>query len=116
MNVWGGNHYIIPSSYDCSRIAFALVKNNLENWRVKENIIGKLSLNGISNDQGYRINNIENNLVSEFLIWKLYFNKSKYNFIVYDYVDSIISAAISLKSYFFDIIQKKFLKKNIKIF
>lgn len=103
----GGNHYIIPSCYDCSRIAFGYIKNNLDDWRIKENIIAILSLNGTKNDQGYKKEVIESLLNDNFSIWKLYFNKSKYNFLVYDYVDSIISAAISIESYFYYIIQEK---------
>lgn len=99
----GGNHFISPSSYDCSRIAFFYFKQKC--WSDKEELEGMISLNPNHRNINYVKDDFKQNLNNRFSIWKLFFNKSKYSYEVYDYIDSIISAAISIESYFYDIIQ-----------
>lgn len=100
----GGNRYIDPTSYDCSQIAFLYCKNDLRKWSNKEQVRGLLSPNSFVS-VNYEEDSIEQNLNNKFNMWKLYFNKSKYSYSVYSYTDSIIFAAISIETYFNNIVK-----------
>ncbi|MDR5659878.1 hypothetical protein RH915_10290 [Serpentinicella sp. ANB-PHB4] len=95
----GGNHFVNPSIYDCSRIACFYVDRSGRDER------SVISPNGRASSCRYKEESLQENLEKDFQVWKHFYNESKYSYEVYDFMRSIIYVAISLETYITQLIQ-----------
>lgn len=96
-----GKHFFTPTYLDCSMICYMVCKNYLEK---KEILWQKVTPNDliVNSDEN---NNINKNISKNIKTWKYFLNKTKHHFYSLEYLDVIISGAVCIESYIYDILR-----------
>lgn len=97
----GGTSFIIPSYKDCSQVILSFYINHLNN-RILRCSFENFQYDILeSSEKPIK----DNAFLEDIQNWRYFFNKSRHELIKCDYINSIISAAISVESYAWHIIR-----------
>lgn len=99
--IMDGKHFFTPTYLDCSMICYMICKNYLEK---KDILWQKVTPNDLIVNDNKNIQNIDEKLLKNIVTWKYFFNKTKHHFYCFEYLDAIISGAICIESYIYNIL------------